>query len=67
MNNCPDCGARLECMSKLYFHSGKSWYGCKKCDKVFEHNYCSLTGHTTGFEVCYIPYKQYVKQTGNDK
>lgn len=36
--HCPKCTQRMEVLPDLYGNSGKAWYGCKGCDKVFEHS-----------------------------
>jgi len=33
---CPNCGTKLGLLPDLYFHTGKAWFGCKKCNQVTE-------------------------------
>ncbi len=57
--HCQRCGEPMEMLPDLYFHSGKSWYGCKKCNVVIEENYCSVSGGHMGTEPCFLNYEQY--------
>lgn len=41
---CLWCGAQLEMLPQLYYHSGRQWFGCKKCNLVYNYDYCSVTG-----------------------
>lgn len=45
---CSNCQKQMEFMKPLYFHTGKSWFGCKDCDIVVEQSHCSVTGAEHG-------------------
>lgn len=74
---CPKCGNVMELLPDLYHHSGKCWYGCKKCNIVIEHNFCSLVGRDMGTTPCHHSYEEYMglvemkktekKKDGEDK
>jgi len=56
---CPFCGKKLEHLSPLYFHTGKTWFGCAPCNSVLERNHCSVTGRVKNIEPCIHSYKNY--------
>lgn len=67
MRYCPDCGSPVELLPRLYFCSGTHWYGCKACNSVFEHNFCSVSGLPMGIEKSRLSYREYMEEVEGTK
>jgi hypothetical protein len=65
--HCQECGKMMEALPDLYFHSGKSWYGCNVCDIVIESNYCSVSGRPLGTTPCLLSYRQFKARMDEEK
>ena len=60
--HCLKCGSSMELLPPPYFHAGKNWYGCKKCNTVIEYNFDSFTGRFLGTNPCNLSYQEFMEQ-----
>lgn len=56
---CTHCGGKLEFLDDISCNSGASWFGCSACNTVWQHNYCSLSGRSRGYEKFWMSYTDY--------
>lgn len=64
---CANCSGDLVSLPMLFFHSGRSWYGCEQCNLVYEYDYCSFTGSPRGTRKSHLTLAQYREQIEKNK
>ena len=64
---CLNCGNEMETLPKLYQSIGKTWLGCKSCNTVIEHNFCSTFGRDLGTTPCDLTYEEFINRMTKNK
>jgi len=62
MMYCPNCGNFLTKVPGGSLGSGGNIVGCNKCDALYDHTYCSMTGANAQLRRRYEKYNEYMFQ-----